>query len=159
MLLEKLRQDHSRWRGQSRNSAYRLAERKEAVTEPEWEKHWETVAQGRSVQATLLTEAAGLRLAGTVEPVLKDCPIGHRNMVFQDRQSLVTGSVTLKYGTFCQEYVVLQDRCSLMGVASQDRFHCIGCVCGQGRGAALCVLNTHMPGADAGGGLGGTCPP
>ncbi len=35
-----------------------------------------------------------------------------------------TGSVTLEYGTFCQEYVVLQDRWSFMAVTPQDRFHC-----------------------------------
>ncbi len=46
-------------------------------------------------------------------------------MVFQYRWSLVTGSVALKFGTFCREYVVLQDRWSLMAVVSQDRFHCI----------------------------------
>ncbi len=60
----------------------------------------------------------------TVEPALKDRPIGHKNMVSQDRWSLVTGSVALKCGTFCQEYVVCQDRWSFMTVVSQDRFHC-----------------------------------
>ncbi len=30
----------------------------------------------------------------TVKPVLKDHPIGHKNVVCQDRWSLVTGSVT-----------------------------------------------------------------
>ncbi len=45
-------------------------------------------------------------------------------MVFQDRWSLGTGSITLKCGTFCLEYVALQDRWSLMGVVSQDWFHC-----------------------------------
>ena len=44
-------------------------------------------------------------------------------MVSQCR-SLVAGSVALKSGTFCQEYVVLKDRWSLMPVVSQDRFHC-----------------------------------
>ncbi len=34
--------------------------------------------------------------ACTVEPVLKDYPIGHENVVFQDRWSLVTGSIVLK---------------------------------------------------------------
>ncbi len=33
----------------------------------------------------------------TVEPVLKHCPIGHKNVIFQARWSLVTGSFTLKY--------------------------------------------------------------
>ncbi len=64
-------------------------------------------------------------LPNTVEPVLKDRSIGHKNMVSQDRWSLVTGSVALKCGTFCQEYVVLQHRWSLMAVVSQDRFDCI----------------------------------
>ncbi len=59
-----------------------------------------------------------------VEPVLKDRPIGHKDMVSQGRWSLVTGSIALKSGT-CQEYVVLQDRWSLVAGISQDRFHCI----------------------------------
>ncbi len=61
---------------------------------------------------------------GTVEPVLKDHPIGRKNVVCQDRWSLVTGSVILKCRFFCQKYVVCQDRWSLMAVVSQDRFHC-----------------------------------
>ncbi len=57
--------------------------------------------------------------------VLKDRPIRHKNMVSQDRWSLVTGSFTLKCVT-CPKLVVLQDsRWSLMTVVSQDRFHCI----------------------------------
>ena len=60
----------------------------------------------------------------TVEPVLKDHPIGPKNVVSQDRWSLVTGSVALKSGTFCQEYVVLQDRWSSVAVVAQYRFHC-----------------------------------
>ncbi len=60
----------------------------------------------------------------TVEPVLKDHPVDHKNMVSQDRWSLVTGSFTLKYVTFCKTQVALQDRWSLMAVVSQDRFHC-----------------------------------
>ncbi len=39
----------------------------------------------------------------TVEPVLKDHPIGHQNMVSQNRWSLVTGSFTLQCRTFCQK--------------------------------------------------------
>ncbi len=50
----------------------------------------------------------------TEEPVLKDHPIGHENVVSQDKWSLVTGSATLKCVTFCQEYLV-----------SQDKFYCI----------------------------------
>ncbi len=60
----------------------------------------------------------------TVEPILKDRAIGHR--VAQDRWSLVTGSFTLKYRTFCPKMVVLPDRWSLVAVASQEMFHCIG---------------------------------
>ncbi len=61
----------------------------------------------------------------TVEPVLKDHPNGHKNVVCQDRWSLVTGSVILKCRSFCQKCVICQDRWSLMAVVSQDRFHCI----------------------------------
>ncbi len=75
---------------------------------------------GHRVQGMILIK----RFINTVEPVLKDRPTGHKNMISQDRWSLVTGSVTLKCGTFCQEYVVLQDRWSLMAVVSQDRLHC-----------------------------------
>ncbi len=60
----------------------------------------------------------------TVEPVLKDRPIGHKIKVSQDRWSLVTGSFTSKCATFSQNRV-LQDRWSLMAVVSQDSFHCI----------------------------------
>ncbi len=72
--------------------------------------------------------------SGTVEPILKDHPIGHKNLVCRDRWSLVTGSVVLKCRSFCQKYVVCQDRRSLMAVVSQDRFHCTflektGCNC------------------------------
>ncbi len=41
-------------------------------------------------------------------------------MVSQDRWSLVAGSVALKCGALCQEYVVLFH----MALVSQDRFHC-----------------------------------
>ncbi len=61
---------------------------------------------------------------GIVEPVLKDYPTCHTNVVSQDRWSLATCSVTLKCRTFCYEYLVFQDRWSLMAVASQERFHC-----------------------------------
>ncbi len=66
----------------------------------------------------------------TVEPLLKDNPIGHKIMVSKDRWSLLTGSFTLKCLTFWQELMVLQDRWSLMVVVSQDRFHCISFVVG-----------------------------
>ncbi len=68
-------------------------------------------------------------MENTVEPVWKDHPIGHKNVVRQDRWSLVTGSVVLKCGSFCQKCVVCQDRWSLMAVVSQDRFHCIQLLC------------------------------
>ncbi len=59
----------------------------------------------------------------TVESAMKDRPIGHKNMVSQDRWSLVTGSVALKCGTFCPEYmyVVLADKWSLMAVVSHNQ--------------------------------------
>ncbi len=56
----------------------------------------------------------------TIEPVLKNHPIVDINMISQGRWSLVTGSVTLKCRTY-QEYLVFQDRWSLMAVVSQDR--------------------------------------
>ncbi len=86
----------------------------------------------------------------TVEPVLKDHRISNKNVVCQDRWSLVRGSVILKCKSSCQKYVVCQDRWSLvrgsvilkcksscqkyvvcqdrwslMTVVSQDRFHWI----------------------------------
>ena len=42
----------------------------------------------------------------TVEPVLKDHSIGHKNVVCQDRWSLMTGSIILKCRSFCQKSVV-----------------------------------------------------
>ena len=54
---------------------------------------------------------------------MKDHPIGYKNMVSQDRWSLVTGSYTLECRAFCPKLVVFQDRWSLMAVVSQDRFH------------------------------------
>ncbi len=57
----------------------------------------------------------------TVESVLKRHLIGHKNMVSKDRLSLVTDMGALKCGTFCQEeYVVLQDRWSLIAVVSRE---------------------------------------
>ncbi len=71
----------------------------------------------------------GLQLAAgdmiTVESVLKDHSMGHKNVVYQDRWSLVTGAVILKCRSFCRKWVVCQDRWSLMAVVSQERFHCI----------------------------------
>ena len=61
----------------------------------------------------------------TVEPVLIDHPICHKNVVCQDRWSLVTGSVILKCWSFYRKCVVCQDRLSLMALVSEDRFHCI----------------------------------
>ncbi len=68
------------------------------------------------------------QVSHTVEPVLKDHPIGHTNVVSQDRWSLVTGSITLKCRTFCQVQLVFQDRWTLMAVVSHDWFHCTGAV-------------------------------
>ncbi len=64
-------------------------------------------------------------VCGTVVSVLKDHPIGHKNVVCQDRWSLVTGSEILKCRSFCRKCVVCQDRWSLMAVVFQERFHCI----------------------------------
>ena len=57
----------------------------------------------------------------TVEPVLEDGPIGHENVVSQDRWSLVTDSITLKNRTYCQEYLVFRSMWSLMTMV---KFHC-----------------------------------
>ncbi len=46
-----------------------------------------------------------------------------KNVVPQDRRSLVTGSITLKCKT-CLECVVFQERWSLLAVVSQDTFFC-----------------------------------
>ena len=51
-----------------------------------------------------------------VEPVLRDQPIFYKNVVCQDRWFLVTGSVILKYGSFCRTFMVCQDRWSLIAV-------------------------------------------
>ncbi len=51
-------------------------------------------------------------LRDTAEPVLKGCPIGHKNVVSQDRWSLVTSSFALKGRTLRPKLVVLQDRWS-----------------------------------------------
>ena len=45
--------------------------------------------------------------SNTVEPVLKDHPIGHKNLVCQDRWSLATGSVILKCMSFCRKCMAL----------------------------------------------------
>ncbi len=45
-------------------------------------------------------------IANTVEPVLEDHPIGHKNVVCQDTCSLVTGSLILKCRSFCRKCVV-----------------------------------------------------
>ncbi len=42
----------------------------------------------------------------TVGSVLKECAIGHTNVVSQHGGSLVTGLITLKCRIFCQEYLV-----------------------------------------------------
>ncbi len=72
--------------------------------------------------------ALGEAVICTVEPVLKDRPIGHKYVVSQDRWSLVTGSVFLKCMTFCLEYLVFQDRWSLTAGVSEDSFNCSDCI-------------------------------
>ncbi len=78
-----------------------------------------------------VTEVTGMDLTCfkryTVEPVLKDRPISHKNMASQDGWSLLTDLFTQKCRTCCQKLVVLQDRWPLMAVVSEhaeDRFHC-----------------------------------
>ncbi len=58
-------------------------------------------------------------LGHAVETVLKGCPIGHENMVSQDRWFLVAGSVAFEIQGLPGIYVVLQDRWSLMALVSQ----------------------------------------
>ncbi len=43
--------------------------------------------------------ADGYRSNCTVEPALKDHPIGHKNVVSQDMWSLVTGSISFNFST------------------------------------------------------------
>ncbi len=81
------------------------------------------------------------------EPVFKDHPIGHTNMVSQERW---TGSISLKCSTFWQEYLVFQDRWSLMAVVSQERFHCKSM--NKEGGNCMCFL----PGHSSPGGLSST---
>ncbi len=52
--------------------------------------------------------------------------IGHKNVVCQDRWSLVTGSIILQCRSFCRKCVVCQDSWPLMAVVLQERFHCTG---------------------------------
>ena len=64
-------------------------------------------------------------LCSTVGPLLKD----HAPLAIK-MWSLKTGGLwwqihnTLKWRSFCQKLVVLQDMWSLVAVVSQDRFHC-----------------------------------
>ena len=50
----------------------------------------------------------------TVEPVLKDYPFCKENVIFQDRWSLVTGSIVFNCGSLYQKGVVFQDRWSFI---------------------------------------------
>ncbi len=79
------------------------------------------------------------------EPVLKDHPIGYTNMVSQERWSLVTGSISLKCRTFWQEYLVFQDRSSLMAVVSQYRFHCTSMNKDIKKGVTVCFSRPFEP--------------
>ncbi len=56
----------------------------------------------QSIVYILLGSACPNPATHTVEPALKDRPIGHKNIAYIDRWSLVTGSVALKSGIFCQ---------------------------------------------------------
>ncbi len=59
-------------------------------------------------------------LPSTVEPTLKDHLFDHKNMVPEDRWSLVAGLFTLICRTFCQKLMVLQDRWSLSSGLSRQ---------------------------------------
>ncbi len=65
-----------------------------------------------------------LSVAITCNLSWKTTPLPTKNVVSQGRWCVVTSSVTLKYRTFCQEYLVFQDRWSLIAVICQGRFHC-----------------------------------
>ena len=51
-------------------------------------------------------------------------PWGHNNLTSQERWSFMTNPITFNCRTFCQEYLVFQDRWSLMAVGSHERFNC-----------------------------------
>ena len=59
----------------------------------------------------------------TVEPVLKDHPIGHKNVVWHGRWSLVTArfSYNLKCTSFCQKSLYFQDRCIVSHTSDLSR--------------------------------------
>ena len=65
-------------------------------------------------------------LVNTVKSVLKDCPIAHKKYGFSRQVVFGESSIAPKCGTFCQEYVVLQDRWSLIVAVCQYCFHCTG---------------------------------
>ncbi len=58
----------------------------------------------------------------TVEPVLKDHSIVHKNVVSQDRWSLETAYITWNVGPSARNICVFQDRWPLIATVSQDRF-------------------------------------
>ncbi len=72
----------------------------------------------------LLTNIAKYLICKYSRTCLERPPHWQKNVVCQDRWSLVTGSVILECRSFCQKCVVCQDRWSLMAGVSQDRFHC-----------------------------------
>ncbi len=76
-------------------------------------------------KSCLLNSSHVTTLCDTVEQLLKDHPIGHKNIAAQDRWPLVTDSLTLKCRTFCRKPMVIQDRQSVMTAVSQNSFHCI----------------------------------
>ncbi len=63
-------------------------------------RHGAGVSGGRQSVPT----PSQLTVVSTVEPVLKDHPISHKNVVCQDRWSLVTGLNLLKRRSFCQKW-------------------------------------------------------
>ncbi len=81
---------------------------------PEWagECSWQRLEQVEAnrkaikLQKRLQAFLADKLNGNTVGSLLKDQPIGHRNVFFRDGCSLETA--TLKFRTFCQEYAFLQ---------------------------------------------------
>ena len=66
-----------------------------------------------SQHAQTVNQITGSHIPVTVEPILKDHLIDHKNVICQDGWSLVTASVILNGSSFCWKCVVCQDRWSL----------------------------------------------
>ena len=102
------------------------------VSEACWAGHWRGGRRGDkpSVSDRLRGGPAGVRcrvgagVSSQQDPKqVSICWWCHKNVVFQDKWSLVKGLLASKWRTSCQEYLVFQDSWSLMAVVSQERFH------------------------------------